>query len=148
MGTANGRMDHFAGSRLRLPPPVSFTYLVHGVEQLGELVEALPVLAGVLLALHYGFAQLLDVRHADVVEHRLALQAVLWHCGGEKHRRQRGKERKKSIQSGSERAKHRNIGFPLTQTAGGIMRGNQCNASAGCCASISVIVGGERADLC
>lgn len=55
-------------------------YLVHGVQQLGELVETLPVLAGVLLALHYGFSQLFDVRHADLVEHRLALQAVLGHC--------------------------------------------------------------------
>lgn len=102
-------MDHFAGSRLRPPPPpVSFTYLVHGVEQLGELVEALPVLAGVLLALHYGFAQLLDVRHADVVEHRLALQAVLWHCGEEKHRRQRGKEREKN--PSNQEVSGRNIG--------------------------------------
>jgi len=58
-------------------PPV---YLVHGVQQLGELVEALPVLAGVLFALHDGLAQLLDVGHADLVEHRLALQTVLRHC--------------------------------------------------------------------
>ncbi len=56
-------------------------YLMHGVEQLGELIETLPVLAGVLLALHDGFPQLLNVRHPNIVEHRLALQAVLWHCG-------------------------------------------------------------------
>lgn len=54
---------------------------MHGVEQLGELIETLPVLAGVLLTLHNGFPQLLDVRHPDIVEHRLALQAILWHCG-------------------------------------------------------------------
>lgn len=55
-------------------------YLMHGVEQLGELIETLPVLAGVLLALHDGFPQLLNVRHPNIVEHRLAFQAVLWHC--------------------------------------------------------------------
>lgn len=54
-------------------------YLVHGVEQLGELVETLPVLAGVLLALHDGLPQLLDVRHTNLLEHRLTLQTVLWH---------------------------------------------------------------------
>lgn len=54
---------------------------MHGVQQLGQLIETLPVLAGVLLALHDGFSQLLDVRHPNIVEHRLALQAVLWHCG-------------------------------------------------------------------
>ena len=59
-------------------------YLMHGVQELGELVEPLPVLAGVLLALDDGLAQLLDVRHADLVEHHLALQAVLWHCRGER----------------------------------------------------------------
>ena len=58
-----------------LPP-----YLVHGVQELGELVEALPVLAGVFLPLHDGLAQLLDVGHADLIKDRLALQAVLWHC--------------------------------------------------------------------
>lgn len=36
-------------------------YLMHGVEQLGELIETLPVLAGVLLTLHNGFPQLLNV---------------------------------------------------------------------------------------
>lgn len=46
---------------------------MHGIQQLGELIETLPVLAGVLFALHDGFAQLLDVGHADVVKHRLAL---------------------------------------------------------------------------
>lgn len=56
------------------------SYLVHGVEQLGELIETLPVLAGVLLTLHDGFPQLLDVRHPNIVEHRLAFQAILWHC--------------------------------------------------------------------
>lgn len=60
---------------------------MHGIQQLGELIETLPVLAGVLFALHDGFAQLLDVGHADVVKHRLALQAVFWHC-----RRRRAKE--------------------------------------------------------
>lgn len=54
--------------------------LLHGVQQLGQLVEALPVLAGVLLPLDDGFSQLLDVRHPDLIEHRLALQAVLWDC--------------------------------------------------------------------
>lgn len=54
-------------------------YLMHGVEQLGELIETLPVLAGVLLTLYNGFPQLFDVRHPKLVEHRLALQAVLWH---------------------------------------------------------------------
>ena len=53
---------------------------MHGVQQLGQLIEALPVLAGVLLALHDGLPQLLNVRHPNIVEHRLALQAVLWHC--------------------------------------------------------------------
>lgn len=53
---------------------------MHGVQQLGQLIETLPVLAGVLLALHDGFPQLLNVRHPNIVEHRLALQAVLWHC--------------------------------------------------------------------
>lgn len=55
-------------------------YLVHGIEQLGELIETLPVLARVLLTLYDGFTQLLDVRHPNIVEHRLALQAILWHC--------------------------------------------------------------------
>lgn len=55
-------------------------YLMHGVEQLGELIKTLPVLAGVLLTLYDGFPQLLDVRHPNLIEHRLALQAVLWHC--------------------------------------------------------------------
>lgn len=55
-------------------------YLVHGVQQLGELVESLPVLAGVLLALHDGFPQLLNVRHADLLKHCLTLQAILRHC--------------------------------------------------------------------
>ena len=59
---------------------------MHGVEQLGELIETLPVLAGVLLALHDGFPQFLNVRHPNIVEHRLALQAVLWHCGRERER--------------------------------------------------------------
>ena len=62
-------------------------YLVHGVQELGELVEPLPVLAGVLLPLHDGLAQLLDVGHADLVKDRLALQPVLWHCSGERKRR-------------------------------------------------------------
>lgn len=53
---------------------------MHGVQQLGELIETLPVLAGVLLALHDGFPQLLNVRHPNIIEHRLALQTVLWHC--------------------------------------------------------------------
>ena len=43
-------------------------YLVHGVQELGELVEALPVLAGVLLPLHDGLAQLLDVGHPDIIK--------------------------------------------------------------------------------
>ncbi len=60
-------------------------YLMHGVEQFGELIEALPVLAGVLLALHNGFPQLLNVRHPNIVEHCLALQAVLWHCERGEH---------------------------------------------------------------
>lgn len=55
---------------------------MHGVQQLGELVETLPVLAGVLLPLHDGLPQLLDVGHPDLIKHRLALQAVLWHCRG------------------------------------------------------------------
>lgn len=54
--------------------------LLHGVQQLGQLVEALPVLAGVLLPLDDGFSQLLDVRHPDLIEHRLALQTLLWDC--------------------------------------------------------------------
>lgn len=57
-----------------------FLYLMHGVEKLGELIETLPVLAGVFLALHNGFPQFLDVRHPNVIEYGLALQAVLWHC--------------------------------------------------------------------
>lgn len=61
-------------------PNVSCLYLMHGVQQLGELVETLPVLAGVLLAFHNGFPQLLNVRHADLLEHRLTLQAVLRYC--------------------------------------------------------------------
>lgn len=63
-----------------LPLCAGSLYLMHGVEQLGELIETLPVLAGVLLALHDGFPQLLNVRHPNIVKHRLALQAVLWHC--------------------------------------------------------------------
>lgn len=59
---------------------------MHGVEQLGELIETLPVLARVLFTLHDGFPQLLDVRHPDLFEHCLALQAVLWNCV----RRERG----------------------------------------------------------
>lgn len=55
-------------------------YLVHGIEQLGELIETLPVLTRILLTLYDGFTQLLDVRHPNIVEHRLALQAILWHC--------------------------------------------------------------------
>ena len=58
-------------------------YLMHGVEQLGELIETLPVLAGVLLTLHDSFPQLLDVGHPNLIKHRLALQTVLWHCGRE-----------------------------------------------------------------
>lgn len=56
-------------------------YLVHGVEKLGELIETLPVLAGVLLALHYGFSKLLDVVHPDLLKHCLALQTILRHWG-------------------------------------------------------------------
>lgn len=56
------------------------SHLLHGVQQLGELVEALPVLAGVLLPLDDGFSQLLDVGHPDLVEDRLALQTVLGDC--------------------------------------------------------------------
>lgn len=56
------------------------SHLLHGVQELGELVEALPVLAGVLLPLDDGLSQLLDVRHPDLIEHRLALHPVLWDC--------------------------------------------------------------------
>ena len=59
---------------------MSLSDLLHGIEQFGELVEALPVLAGVLLSLYDGLAQLLDVGHPDLVKHGLALQAVLWYC--------------------------------------------------------------------
>lgn len=73
-------------------------YLMHGVQQLGELVETLPVLAGVLLTLHNGFAQLLDVRHPNLIKHCLALQAVLWHCGGGQTQCQHGTGRYKAQQ--------------------------------------------------
>lgn len=55
-------------------------YLLHGVQELGELVEPLPVLAGVLLSFNNGFSQLLDVRHADFIKHSLAFKAILWYC--------------------------------------------------------------------
>lgn len=61
---------------------------MHGVQQLGELVETLPVLAGVLLPLHNCFSQLFDVGHAELIKHRLAFQAVLWHCRRESRPRQ------------------------------------------------------------
>lgn len=63
-------------------------YLMHGVEQLSELIKTLPILAGVLLALHDGFSQLLNVGHPNLIEHRLALQAVFWHCRAEKRQGQ------------------------------------------------------------
>lgn len=78
-------MIHKHVSVLRARPPHTWvcgdaSHLLHGVQQLGELVEALPVLAGVLLPLDDGFSQLLDVGHPDLVEDRLALQTVLGDC--------------------------------------------------------------------
>jgi hypothetical protein len=58
-------------------------YLVHGVKKLGELVEALPVLAGVFLSLDDGLPQLLDVGHPDLIKHCLTLQTIFRHCGGQ-----------------------------------------------------------------
>ena len=64
-------------------------YLVHGVHQLGEVVEELGAPRHALLPLVDGFGQLPDVALAHLVKGRLALQSLQWHCrrvvgGGER----------------------------------------------------------------
>lgn len=53
---------------------------MHRVQQFSQLIKSLPVLAGVPFPLDDGLAQLLDVRHADLLKQGLALQAFLGNC--------------------------------------------------------------------
>lgn len=57
-----------------------FNHIMHRVQQFSQLIKSLPVLAGVPFPLDDGLAQLLDVRHADLLEQGLALQAFLGNC--------------------------------------------------------------------
>ena len=53
---------------------------MHGVHELGEVVEQLGAPGHALLPLVNGFGQLPDVALAHLVERRLALQSLQWHC--------------------------------------------------------------------
>lgn len=53
---------------------------MHGVQQLGELVEPLPALPRVVGAFSYHLPQLLDVVCPHFFKCRLAFEAILWNC--------------------------------------------------------------------
>lgn len=59
------------------------TYIVHGVQQLGELEEALPGLARVVGGFAHRAAELLNVINPHLLERRLVLQALLRDWGAE-----------------------------------------------------------------
>lgn len=56
------------------------TYIMHGVQQLGELEEALPGLARVVGCFSHWTPELFDVIHPHLLEGRLVLQALFWNC--------------------------------------------------------------------
>lgn len=57
------------------------TYIVHGVQQLGELEEALPGLARVVGGFPHRAAELLNVINPHLLERRLVLQALFRNWG-------------------------------------------------------------------
>lgn len=67
---------------------LSWSHLLHGVQKLSELIEPLPVLAGVLVPFDDGFAQFFNVGQADFIKHSLALQPILWYCSDQRYRTQ------------------------------------------------------------
>lgn len=57
------------------------TYIVHGVQQLGELEEALPGLAGVVGGFSHRTPELLDVIQPHLLERCLVLQTLFGNWG-------------------------------------------------------------------
>lgn len=62
------------------------TYIVHGVQQLGELEEALPGLAGVVGGFSHRTPELLDVIQPHLLERCLVLQTLFGNWGKKKNK--------------------------------------------------------------
>lgn len=53
---------------------------MHGVKKLGQLVEPLPALPGIVGTLRYHLPQFFDVICPHFFKRSLAFEAILWNC--------------------------------------------------------------------